>query len=484
MAYVPELDEQNKSNLTNPALPTTGGGGGTAPSNASAPGGAAQPAPQGGSQGFANINQYLGANQGQGQTTANTIASNLGNQYTTLQGDINNAANQATEAIKGGTTAYDPNLVNSAVANPSQFVADPNNLAAWQKQYAAQYTGPTAFENTAGYGQAANAANKANQTYQLGQSGGGYSQLLNQIEKNPTVGRTALDKALIQSDPNAQKTIQEAINPFKGVGDYLTGKSADINKQATEAAQNTADTKTKTAENLNTAETNLANDVTGRYQQGLNNQTAYNKQITDLQNAYQPYENAINKYETNVGKDYGDPFAYYKQFQPSQTAVTPESMATQSQFANEAALEKLSGQPLNILSNTNQPDYTQFRNTNAYNSAMSRLQNGTYTPEDLNLLSTQTNKTAQGEYGSVPGFNPSEANFRYTNTPDLTQLNPTSQWYTKALLDAASQNGYNPNSALASPEYFLSGKQGHPRNPQFDQLLNELNKLNPNIHPL
>jgi len=482
MAYVPYADEeQNKPANTGAApLPTTGGGGGASPTT----GGSATPAPQSASQGFANINQYLGANQGQGQQAAGTVASNLNNQYTGLQGDINNAANQASEAITGATTAYNPDVISAAFNNPSQFIADPNNLAAWQKQYNAAYTGPTAFENTAGYGTAANAANKAAQTYQLGQSGGGYTQLLNQIEKNPTAGKTALDKALIQADPNAQQTIQSSLNPFKGIQDYMAGKSADINKQASEAAKTTGEAASKSKEALTSAEQNLSNDVTQRYQTGLANQNAYNQKVGDLQKAYTPYESLLNSYETSTGQNYGDPFAMYKQVQPAQMEVTPESQATKSQFANEAALEKLGGQPLNILGNEAQPDYSKFRDEEAYSAAQQNANKPGQEGQDarLYLLQHQGDLT-QGQYGNVPTF----------NTTDLNPNMPSSAfggWYQKALEDAARQTGWTPEAqnrygnAPMSAEQWLTGQPsrgsegtGH-RNTKFDNLLNELHKLN------
>lgn len=484
MAYVPfSEEEQNKS--TEGALPTTGGGSSGTPAAGSSatPQTSAQPAPQGGGQGFANLNQYLGANKGQGTAEAGTIASNLGNQYTGLQGDINNAANQATEAIKGGSTAYDQNLVQGAVANPSQFAADPNNIAAWQKQYNAAYTGPTAFENTAGYGSAANAANKANQTYQLGQTGGGYTQLLNQIEKNPTAGRTALDKSLIQSDPNAQNTIQGALTPFKGIQDYVSGKSAEIGKQASDAAQATGEAATKTKEALTGAQNTLGADVTNRYQTGLANQTNYNKQVEDLQKSYQPYQDAINNYQTNVGQTYGDPFAGYKQYQPAQTAITPESQATQQQFANEAAFEKLGGQPSNILSNDNQPDYTQFKDTDAYNRALTTLstpnldQSSPETTAARQALISNQGKLEQGKFQNVPKFNANDIDSQVGGTA-------FSNWYQKAAEDAARKGGWTPSSLTSAhqamtPEFFLKNVKPDSK---FNQLIGELQKSNPNFH--
>lgn len=491
MAYVPFSDEdQNKQNTAQPqtgtgsAMPTTGGGGGGA-TPAGAPG---QTAPQSGAQGFANINQYLTANKDQAPNVAASISSNLQNQYTGLQGDINNAANQAGEAIKGATTAYDPNLIDRATSNSSPFVADPNNLAAWQKQYNAAYTGPTSFETSAGYGQAANAANKAAQTYQLGQTGGGYTQLLNQIEKNPTAGRTALDKSLIQADPNSQQTIQGALSPFKGIQDYVSGKSAEIGKQATEAAKTTGEAATKSHEALTGATASLANQVDKQYQTGLANQSNYNKQVQDLQKQYAPYEDLINRYETGTGQDYGDPFQFYKQFTQNQDAITKESQANPDQFANEAALEKLGGQPLNILYNNSQPDLSQYRNTDAYKAVTDKLNSGEkLTNEELALFKSEGQKPVRGEYGTVPGLDAAKLDI---NSGQM------GEWYRNALTDAAKQTGWTPetkdkyNTGNISAVDWLRGipsqgnqGEGH-ANARFNQLLNELNKLNPNIRPL
>lgn len=358
MAYVPQMDEeQNKPNAANggAALPTTGGGGGGAPS-----GNSAQPAAQGGNQGFASLNQYLGANKDQAPGVANTVASNLGNQYTTLQGNVDSAANQASEAIKGGSTAYDPNLVNSAISNPSQFVADPNNLAAWQKQYSAAYTGPTAFESSEGYGKAADAGNKAQQTYQLGQTGGGYTQLLNQVEKNPTAGKTALDKSLIQYDPNAAGTVQTALNPFKNLQDYLAGKSAEIGQQAAGAATSTADTAKKTQDAATGAESNFESALGKKLE---DTKTANQKEYQDMQANLKGLTvnngvDTLSKYGlspdqaavfTNLSKNgvagtsYGptDLSKYATAADPN--LVNPYNVASSDDYANSQALSQLGG---------------------------------------------------------------------------------------------------------------------------------------------
>lgn len=358
MAYVPFSDEEQNKPETGAAttLPTTGGGGGGA---APASGGSAQPAAQGGNQGFANLTQYLGANKDQAPQVAGAVASNLGNQYTGLQGQVDTAANEAGQAVKAGSTAYDPNLVNSAVSDPSKFVQDPNNLAAWQKQYTAAYTGPTAFETSAGYGKAADAANRAKQTYQLGQTGGGYTQLLNQIEKNPTTGKTALDKSLIQADPNAGQTIQNALSPFKGIQDYLSGKATDINKQATDAAASTADASKKTKEAATGAQSSFEKDISGK----LAEKTKEYQNTNDLYSKL--YQTADFKPDQQTAKDFGTSTEdmanlygseqilqnnYGQQITPASylnytagNAPTKEGVSTPEQMAQSAALSKLTG---------------------------------------------------------------------------------------------------------------------------------------------
>lgn len=428
MAYVPFTDEeQNKQNVTaNPevggasgALPTTGGGGGAAPA---AGGGNPMQAPTApsASQGFANINQYLAANKDQAPQVAGTIASNLNNQYTGLQGTIDTAANQAGEAVKGGSTAYDPNLVNSAVSNPSGFAADPNNLAAWQKQYSAAYTGPTSFETSAGYGKAADAANKAGQTYQMGQTGGGYSQLLNQIEKNPTVGKTALDKSLIQADPNAQQTVQGALSPFKGIQDYVSGKSAEIGKQASDAAQQTQQTAQKTQEATQGAITGFGQDLSNKLKTATAARETGNADVQSLNSKVlsgQPlsaedlsklgvngeqYKQTQDLYD-QMKKTYGNQISpqvstpYYTQGTANPNTPTAEGLATPEDFARESAFEKLTGNQLGILQN-DQADkagtYKDAGTPGKYDEAKQQADTvKKYQGADLNYLINQINPT-------------------------------------------------------------------------------------------
>lgn len=416
MAYIPfQNDEENKANGTAApeAAPTTGaGGGGAAPA-----GGASNtPAPKAASQGFANINQYLTANEGQGGQVAGTVASNLQNQYSTLQGEVNNAANQATDAINSGSTAFDQNLVNSAVASPSQFVNDPNNLAAWQKQYNATYTGPAAFEQAPGYAQAATAANKANQTYQLGQTGGGYTKLLNQIEKNPTAGRTALDKALIQSDPNAQNTIQGALSPFKGIQDYVSGKSAEIGKQATEANKTAAETQKKTKEAVSGAQQTLEQSLGQKLSKAQEDARAKNTQVQSLLatkpgTSEEEYLNSL----THPGQKSATEQAFLnlgltpeqaEAFQGARGAVE-ESYST-PYFNNPAYGKDYKGSPFDLskYAQTVNPeaDYTRYNTADAsdYANAQALAQ----------LTGTQNNLLPE-EYASQAGTAPKVGSFNF-----------------------------------------------------------------------
>lgn len=464
MAYVPfqEEDQSKKDVSANPeigsssALPTTGGGGGAAPSSIAGNPGAAPSQP--GKQGFANLNQYLTANKDQAPAVANTLASNLNNQYTGLQGSIDTAANQAGEAIKGGSTAYDQNLVNSAVADPSKFVSDPNNLAAWQKQYAAQYTGPTSFETSAGYGQAADAANKAGQTYQLGQTGGGYSQLLNQIEKNSTAGKTALDKSLIQADPNSQQTIQGALTPFKGISDYVSGKSADIGKQATEAAKQTQEAAQKSQEAAQGAISGFGQDLSGKLKsataareagnadvQSLNSkvlsgQSLSDEELSKLGASGEQYKQTQNLYD-QLKKTYGNQISpqvstpYFTQGTANPNTPTAETMASPEDFAREAAFEKLTGNQLGILQNDQADKAGTYKNTGTpgkYDTAKQQADTvKKYKDADLNYLINQINPTwrqsidtsnPQAVVGALEGAINSSAAPAWQKEPNYQQI--------------------------------------------------------------
>ena len=416
MAFVLEKDERNKDERTGSSsttLPTTGGG--TSAGNVTPPSAAPQR--------FAGLTDYLAANQGQAGQVAGNIASNLGTQFQGLQGDITKAGQQAQEAITAGTTPYNEQLVKQATENPAQFVANPQNVTDWQKLYGAQYTGPQSFETTPSYAQAQSAANKAAQTAQLGKTTGGYSQLLNQLETNPTQGKKALDIGLLRADPNAQQTIQTALNPFKGLQDYMASKSAEIGKQASEAAKTTGETAAKTksalAESQKGFESGLQTNLSKAQQEAAQKNEDINNAIKNL---YSPERTSSDPVPSLV-----------------KLGLTPEQAVA---FANSLRENQtpfgIQAKPIDLASYATLPNPEV--DINAYNTATA----ADYArAKALSQLSGNQNMLLPEEYATQAGTAPrSDINLRGTAQDLLPFLQQQKNYYTSnpALSDLATQD--------------------------------------------
>src|SRR5579864_7687242 len=107
------------------------------------------------------LGDYLSANAPQIQNQANTVAQGLNTQYGQVGTDITNAANQFNQQVQGGYAAPNQDIVQQALANPTQFASNPSNVSAFQGQLNDTYTGPQNFESTTPYSNIQNEVNTA-----------------------------------------------------------------------------------------------------------------------------------------------------------------------------------------------------------------------------------------------------------------------------------------------------------------------------------
>jgi hypothetical protein len=243
MAFVSE-DNQQQNGTPGPAqnplasqapVATTSAPGAGPGKGSGTPGGAAQAQ----TQPFQNLQAYLTANAPQITNQGTQIANQLSSQYGATTGAVDQAAQNVQGQVTAGTTAPNQALVNQAAANPTEFVTDPNNVAAFQKQLAGGYSGPANMEGTDQYGTAAKAVQDA--VTQAGQvnTTSGLENYVRGTERNPTQGESLLDTVLLQGNPNAIQTVQNAAKPFTGLNDYLgqatTTTDAAIQKAITDA---------------------------------------------------------------------------------------------------------------------------------------------------------------------------------------------------------------------------------------------------------
>lgn len=452
MAFV--QDTQNDPNAQQPSatgtnaamaqLPQTssGGGGGATGANTSAAG-----SPQGApsipnatkAPPVQNLSDYLTANQPQALQMGQNIANNVTAQGQQVTGDINADQQAFDQSVQASNVAPNQDLINSAASNPSQFVQDPNNVAEFQAQENANYTGPTSFESSA-YDPAltqevSTFQGNAPQT----NTPAGILQLVTGQEQNPTLGMENLDALLLGGTPGATQAINQAEAPYANLGQTLTGvgttedaniAGAQANDVAAPAAVQNAFFTGPNAE-VPAWEQALQNEYTGA--QGEVNQS--NANATANIAALNPLEQAYQKYLGQGGYGAGDTIGNDLSLQTQTNQPTEAQVATPQDYATQAALSQLLGSgftnaPLNEA-NANQAGTFQNPNIQAANIPQIAQQLA-----DQNTQATfgqQDAPNIQGlltglENNTVIGIDPkAKPGFEATAKGDLAAGNPTSQ---------------------------------------------------------
>jgi hypothetical protein len=285
------------------------------------------------------------------------IASGLTNQAGQVTGDINADQAAVDAQVQAQNTPVNQDLINQAAANPSQFVQDPNNVAAFQAQENAAYTGPTTFESTPDYQTLTNEVTNAQQNAPNINTSAGVNQLVRGQETNPTLGMSNLDQLLLQGTPEAMAPIAAAEAPFAALPGQLSGATTteDAAIQAAIANDQAA------PQAVNSAFLTGPNAVVPTWEQALQDQLAKAQTgATDYNNSVTPDVNEINALNQMVAQFNGSKFSVPNYGTTSvpisasipsgnlPTAAAPSltSVATQQDYATEKALEQLLGNSL------------------------------------------------------------------------------------------------------------------------------------------
>jgi hypothetical protein len=374
MSYLPP-DQTNQNapqgqttNAPNQMPPQqTGGsvGAGTGATKAGAAPNTGTPAQFGSSA--SKLGDYLTANAPQITQQANNIAGGLNNQYGQVNADVTSAANNFDQSVQSGYTAPNSALVDQAAANPTSFVSSsPNNVSQVQSQYNDAYTGPTSYESTTPYQSIQNeVSNAVTNAGTLGTQTG-LQNYLQTLEQNPTNAESTLDTLLVNGNPQANQTVQNAANQFQNLTPQFQNSVAtgDANVAAAQAAAQQAAQYAQGA--LSSDATNLSNtlnadltNATNVYntQQANNNasQAALSNgdTLTSAQAAalgmdpaaYTKLQNETNLYDTTYGSYPIGSLAQYLTTGTMGTVGVPTlaNTASAQDYATAAALSQLEG---------------------------------------------------------------------------------------------------------------------------------------------
>lgn len=192
---------------------------------------------------YANLQQYIQANQPQSQVMGQKVA-----------GDVQAKAQEA-ESKLGQFEQAKPQAVQSF--DPNQYIQDAPSLSQEQKtQFQQQrqtggYTGPQQLEQVSGYKETQQAAQKASDAAKMAGTESGQQELLKQTYARPsyTQGQVKLDQVLLGGNQQARQGLSDLAQRYSGLYDQFNTKAQDVgaainqanqqalaNKQAIEAA--------------------------------------------------------------------------------------------------------------------------------------------------------------------------------------------------------------------------------------------------------
>lgn len=197
-----QQNEDDKNKQISSAAPTMTNSGQTSGTFAS------QNASQAGTQApsssgrFSNISNYLKANKNP-QSLGQTISSNIQGQGQKVQSNLQSQQQDFQKNAEANRNVFNQNLVSGALNNAAQFVQDPNQLSAFEKQRTGQYSGPKNLSDEAALN--AQAANAQRMGQQTGNESGQFG-LLRQMFGRPSYsqGQQKLDQLFVQSGPKDQ----------------------------------------------------------------------------------------------------------------------------------------------------------------------------------------------------------------------------------------------------------------------------------------
>lgn len=223
---------------------------------------------------YTNLQKYMTANQGfnNGQGLGAKVVNNINQAADQTKQQVNAAGNafqqQAQSQINTWNSAQP--LVQQAVADPSTFVQNNDNVAKVTAARDAQYTGPKSLQDLQGENNLANLQMKTqnvNDMANQGQTESGRFNLLRQMfgNQNYSRGQQSLDNLLVQGDKDQLRQMQATRQVAGDTANTLNAAQQQAQKTAADATQQAqqVQTDTRNAFNgaINTLDTSLQSKV-------------------------------------------------------------------------------------------------------------------------------------------------------------------------------------------------------------------------------
>lgn len=345
-------DEQNQAQGQDDSEGvSTGSGGGVAPTTG---GGAAnepaQPKQPSSSGSWTNLQSYLDANKEQGAQVGSQIAGTINEQGQKAQSALDTTSAEWNKQVNDNTVSADPDAINRAVGGATSAKAgqslNPDDTAAFQKQYNAQYNGPTDFTKTQGFGEIQKAVGDTSRAVDQTQSEAGRNVLLGEQYKNTSKhgynqGQNNLDQLLLENSSGGRAALEPLKEQWGGLTSVLTDTTAAGNAAAQTAATNTAAAQKTAQEAYAGANSKFQGDLTKQAQTAdTTNQAQYERVLAGLKSGQLSPADIQALGLTNQAIYDVDPTKYLE----AGKKATLYNSANADQYAQARALAQLAGQ--------------------------------------------------------------------------------------------------------------------------------------------
>lgn len=357
MAYVydPSLtDEENKKRELEQQQPGAG-----AVLGAETPGGVGQGAPTA-SGSYTNLQKYLSENETQGQGLAQKFGEKITQEGEAAKKSVDDLYTKGTQSVESARVPTS-GIIDEATQSPVAVQADAAKRAQLLRERDASYTGPASLQDVEGYQDAESKVKSAGERISLADTEAGRMELLRELS-GPGAGRgkLALNQLLLSGTPGVGDTLAAAAQPYRGLQDYLSGKSTDIGQRATTAAEEAAATSAGVRGKLGEAQTSREADITARVNTARTNVgNQYNSIVTKLASRQPLSAEDIATLgvadQATVDKIYNDAQALQRDYNTAvdltgyttrpgtPDMITKENLATDEDYAAMLALADLMG---------------------------------------------------------------------------------------------------------------------------------------------
>lgn len=373
MAYVFDPSLTEEENQRRAAEDQTRASGGILGSGNEPPAGAQPNAGASASGSFTNLQRYIDENRPQAGALAGRVAGQITQAGEDAKASAENLVRSTNEKIDAARVTPSQDVVDEAAQDPGAVASDPTKKASFQKQFNADYTGPSGLEDDAeGYQTAQEKAKKAQDRIKLSETEQGRMEILKDLSPAGSGrGKLTLNQFLLSAAPGNAETIATAARPYENLQSYLTAESDAARQKAQTAAQETRTAREAARakiEGPTGAATELSKSISDRASQAEAERLAKNQAIQDLINFVEgradrsvlsPEEEALFIPEGYAGPR-PDPIGWVRemnapasnanwleQYFPG-TKIAPyaadaASVATADEFARVGALEQLLG---------------------------------------------------------------------------------------------------------------------------------------------